>query len=171
MAYSLEKLQKKAIELLEDRGVTLKDIGQIVLELQKKYIPDLSLEECTYHVEKILRKREIIHAVLTGIALDKLAEQKLLPEPLQQIIESDEPLYGIDEILSLSIVNVYGSIGFTNYGYLDKEKFGIIKELNNSHGGKVNTFLDDIVAAIAASAASRIAHNNEDVNDKLEEIK
>jgi len=36
MAYSLEKLQKKAIELLEDRGVTLKDIGQIVLELQKK---------------------------------------------------------------------------------------------------------------------------------------
>ncbi|MED0704373.1 phosphatidylglycerophosphatase A, partial [Aeribacillus composti] len=97
MAYSLEKLQKKAIELLEDRGVTLKDIGQIVLELQKKYIPDLSLEECTYHVEKILRKREIIHAVLTGIALDKLAEQKLLPEPLQQIIESDEPLYGIDE--------------------------------------------------------------------------
>ncbi|MBZ5798248.1 hypothetical protein K8353_50405, partial [Burkholderia contaminans] len=43
---------------------------------------------------------------------------KNLP-PLQDMIEHDEGLYGVDEILAFSIVNVYGSIGFTNYGYVD----------------------------------------------------
>ena len=65
----------------------------------------------------------------------------------------------IDEIIPLSIVNIYGTIGLTNYGYLDKEKVGIIKELDNKEGKRVNTFLDDLVAAIAAAAASRIAHS------------
>ena len=77
--------------------------------------------------------------------------------PLQHIIEDDEGLYGIDEILALSIVNVYGTIGFTNYGYIDKVKPGILKELNSHDGVHVHTFLDDIVGAIAA-AASRLAH-------------
>lgn len=170
MNFPLEKLQQKAIELLEERGVALKDIAEIVLSLQQKYIPGITLEDCLVHVEQVLRKREIIHAVLTGIAIDQLAEKKLLPDPLQQIVETDESLYGIDEILSLSIVNVYGSIGFTNFGYLDKEKFGIIRELNNCKGGKVNTFLDDIVAAIAASAASRIAHQHRDLGDQVENV-
>ena len=43
----------------------------------------------------------------------------------------DEALFGIDEILALSIVNLYGSIGFTNYGYVDKVKPGIIKNLDS----------------------------------------
>lgn len=104
-------------------------------------------------------KRETIHAVLTGIALDEMVERKELPEPLQNIVESDNGLYGIDEIIPLSIVNIYGTIGLTNYGHLDKEKVGIIKELDNKEGKRVNTFLDDLVAAIAAAAASRIAHS------------
>ncbi len=119
----------------------------------------MTLETCVENVEAVLKKREIIHAILTGIALDELAEKKLLPEPLQSIVESDEALYGIDEIIPLSIVNVYGTIGLTNYGYLDKEKIGIIKELDEEKGERVNTFLDDLVAAIAAAAASRIAHS------------
>ncbi|MFW6272649.1 MAG: phosphatidylglycerophosphatase A, partial [bacterium] len=74
------------------------------------------------------------------------------------------PLYGIDEILVLSIVNVYGSIGFTNFGYVDKLKPGIIGTLDEAGkaSNKCNTFLDDIVGAIAAAAASSIAHNFED---------
>ena len=114
-------------------------------------------EECLENVKAVIKKRETIHAILTGIALDELAENKALPEPLQSIIESDEGLYGIDEIVPLSIVNIYGTIGLTNYGYLDKEKVGIIKELDEKSNG-VNTFLDDLIAAIASSAASRIAH-------------
>ena len=71
----------------------------------------------------------------------------------------DEGLYGIDEVLVLSIVNVYGSIGLTNFGYVDKLKPGIIGELNDSKDEHCNTFIDDIVGALAAAAASRIAHS------------
>ena len=157
--YNMDELNEMTIEMLEKRGVKLEDIGKIVLHLQEGFYPDLTLETCLKNVEAVLKKREIIHAILTGIALDELAEKKLLPEPLQSIVESDEGLYGIDEIIPLSIVNVYGTIGLTNYGYLDKEKIGIIKELDESKGKEVNTFLDDLVAAIAAAAASRIAHS------------
>ncbi|NMA84662.1 MAG: phosphatidylglycerophosphatase A, partial [Epulopiscium sp.] len=36
----------------------------------------------------------------------------------------------------------------------------IIKELDEAKGNVVNTFLDDLIAAIAAAAASRIAHSD-----------
>lgn len=160
--YNMDELNKMTIEMLERRGVTVEDIGRLVMDLQKRYYDDLTLETCIENVEAVLRKREIIHAILTGIALDELAEKRLLPEPLQSIVASDEPLYGIDEIIPLSIVNVYGTIGLTNYGYLDKEKIGIIKELDRAKDEEVNTFLDDLVAAIAAAAASRIAHSVRD---------
>ncbi len=157
--YNMEELTSMTVEMLERRGVVLEDIAEIVMFLQKKYYPQLTKEICLENIEAVLKKREIIHAILTGIALDELAEKKLLPEPLQSIVESDEGLYGIDEIIPLSIVNVYGTIGLTNYGFLDKEKIGIIKELDSRKGLECNTFLDDIVAAIAAAAASRIAHS------------
>jgi phosphatidylglycerophosphatase A len=160
--YNMEDLKRITIDNLSRRGVRLEDIAEIVLYLQGDYYPDLNLEICLESIEAILRKREIIHAILTGIALDELAEKKLLPEPLQSIVEIDEGLYGIDEIIPLSIVNVYGTIGLTNYGFLDKEKIGIIKELDSKKGVECNTFLDDIVAAMAAAAASRIAHTKKD---------
>ena len=61
----------------------------------------------------------------------------------------------------LSIVNLYGSIGFTNYGYLGTVKPGIIKKLDSEEGGHCNTFLDDLVGAVAA-AAGKLAHNEPD---------
>lgn len=160
--YNMEELHEMTIAMLERRGVTLEDIGEIVLFLQGKYYPDLTLDICVENIKAVLTKREIIHAVLTGIALDEIAEKKMLPEPLQTIVESDEGLYGIDEIIPLSIVNVYGTIGLTNYGYLDKEKIGIIKKIDGMKGIAVHTFLDDLVAAIAAATASRIAHSRKD---------
>lgn len=120
--YTMNEMVHLTKNMLNERGVTIEDIALIVQKLQEKYHPDLSLAVCVENVEKVLNKREIVHAVLTGIALDQLAEKKLLPEPLQYLVETDEPLYGIDEIIPLSIVNVYGSIGLTNFGYLDKEK-------------------------------------------------
>lgn len=155
----MDVLKTEAIAMLNRRGVELIDIAKIVRDLQKQYYPDLTIEKCLMNIDAVLSKREIIHAIMTGIAIDELTEKKLLPEPLQSIVEADEGLYGIDEILPLSIVNVYGTIGLTNFGYLDKEKIGIIKELDTKKGEAVNTFLDDIVAAIAAAAASRIAHS------------
>lgn len=160
--YNMEEMTEMTIDMLRRRGVELGDIGNLVMELQKKYYPDLTKEICVENVNAVLKKRESIHAILTGIALDEIAEKKGLPEPLQSIVESDAGLFGIDEIIPLSIVNVYGSIGLTNYGYLDKEKIGILKVLDEMKDGHVHTFLDDLVAAIAAAAASRIAHSKVD---------
>ena len=160
--YNMDELKIMTIEMLNGRGVELIDIAELVMILQKQYYEDLTIEVCLENVDAVLNKREIIHAILTGIALDELAEKKLLPEPLQSIVMSDEGLFGIDEIIPLSIVNVYGTIGLTNYGYLDKEKIGIIKELDEKKGEECNTFLDDLVAALAAAAASRIAHSRVD---------
>ena len=145
---------------LEDRGVTLEEIAELTCELQKQYVPDITIDICQYHVERVVMKREVQHAVLTGIELDILAEEGKLTEPLASMLNNDYGLYGIDEILALSIVNVYGSIGFTNFGYVDKLKPGIIGRLDEEGKakGRCNTFLDDIVGAIAAAAASSIAH-------------
>ncbi len=160
--YNMEELTQEAIEMLNRRGVELEDIGELVLFLQKQYYPDLTLEYCVENLKSVLKKREIVHAILTGIALDELADRKQLPEPLQTIVEEDEGLFGIDEIIPLSIVNVYGTIGLTNYGFLDKEKIGIIKKLDEEKDVQCNTFLDDLVAALAAATASRIAHSYTD---------
>ncbi|MEK3882642.1 phosphatidylglycerophosphatase A [Paenibacillus sp. PL2-23] len=161
--YSLnsEKVAAATKEWLVKRGVTNEAIAELVYFLQKDYYPELTPEECIIHVEAVLSKREVQNAVLTGIQLDLLAEEGKLMAPLQDMIKYDEGLYGCDEILALSIVNVYGSIGFTNFGYVDKLKPGILVRLNAKSDKEIHTFLDDIVGAIAASAASRIAHRKQ----------
>ncbi len=110
------------VEWLEKRGVTVDRIADIVHELQVPYNPALSKEACIESVLAVLAKREVQYVLYTGIALDELAEQKLLPDPLQQLMEQDESLYGVDETLALGIVHVYGMIGLTSFGYLDKKK-------------------------------------------------
>lgn len=149
----------RMVEKLKDRGVTVQHIADIVFRLQQKYHPELELEECLASVLHVLEKREVQHALYTGIALDELAEKKALPQPLQSIMERDEPLYGVDEILALSITNVYGTIGLTNFGYLDKVKVGVIGTINDRKD-QIHVFLDDLVAAVAAAAAARIAHEH-----------
>lgn len=155
-----QQLYQQVKQLLQSRGVTTEEIAEITLSLQKDHLPQLTLEDCRIHVEQVLKKREVQNAIFTGIQIDILAEKKQLLSPLQEMVEQDEGLYGIDEILSIAILNVYGSIGLTNYGYLDKMKPGILQQLNNHQNGQVHTFLDDLVGAIAASAAARLAHNN-----------
>lgn len=161
----IDVLEKKARSLLTERGVKLEDIAELVYYLQSSYHDELSMEECRHNVDRVLTKREVQNAVITGIELDILAEKKMLSEPLQETIASDESLYGVDEIIALSIVNVYGSIGLTNYGFIDKQKPGILKRLNDHSTGEVHTFLDDIVGAIAAAASSRLAHSTDGHED------
>ncbi|SOC35130.1 phosphatidylglycerophosphatase A family protein [Ureibacillus acetophenoni] len=159
---------KAAKEALERRGVKIEDIAEIVYLMQKQYNDGLQMEHCINSVTRVLRKREVQHAVLVGVELDELAEKKMLSQPLQQIVETDEGLFGVDETLALGSVLTYGSIALTTYGHLDKEKIGIIKKLDTKVGESVHTFLDDLVASIAASAASRIAHNMRDLEEEGE---
>jgi phosphatidylglycerophosphatase A len=161
MVEKQKRMKEICINLFEQRGVVLSDIVDIVFDLQKKYVPDITKELCLAAVSRVLDKREVQNAILTGVELDMLAEKRLLSEPLQTLVSEDNPLYGIDEILVLSITNVYGSIGLTNFGYVDKVKPGIIGKLDEigKQTDKCHTFMDDIIGAIAAAAASSIAHN------------
>lgn len=157
----MEDYRSKCIELLESRGVTIDDIAECARFLQADYHVDLKKEELLESVMSVLSKREVQHAILTGIELDIAAEKKQMnSKELQAILTRDEGLYGVDEVLAYGICNLYGSIALTNFGFIDKKKYGIIAKLNEDgkDTGVVNTFIDDIVGAIAASAASRFAH-------------
>lgn len=46
-------IAKKA---LEDRGVTIKNIAELVYFLQKGYHPELQLQDCIENVEAVLKK-------------------------------------------------------------------------------------------------------------------
>ncbi|CAH0120027.1 MULTISPECIES: phosphatidylglycerophosphatase A [unclassified Paenibacillus] len=161
-----QEIKDAALAKLAERGVTIRDIAQIVYEMQSPYNEDLQLNECEESVRSVLLKRELLHALLVGIELDVLAEKGLLSEPLQSIVASDESLFGCDETLALGSVLGYGSIGVTTFGYLDKNKIGIIKKLDTKSGKQVHTFLDDLVASIAASASSRLAHHYRDAEER-----
>jgi phosphatidylglycerophosphatase A len=165
-----KEVKTAALQKLEERGVKLEDISQIVHEMQAPYHENLSIDTCLESVKAVLEKREILHALLVGIELDLLAEKKLLSEPLQSLVETDEGLFGCDETLALGSVLGYGSIAVTTFGHLDKHKIGIIKKLDTKHGNGIHTFLDDLVASIAASASSRIAHRQRDKDERNAEL-
>lgn len=162
---SEEMIHQTTLKWLHERGIRLDDIADLVYELQKEFYIDLSLDECRHHVERVLEKREVQNAILTGIQLDLLAEKEQLLAPLQHLIFHDEPLYGIDEILATSILHIYGSIGITNYGHIDRVKPGILARLNNKEDGQIHTFLDDLVGAVAAAAAARLSHSRKRARD------
>lgn len=152
-------LYDRTIDLLSQRGVSIEAIANLVMFLQKDYLTGLTLATCRESVTTVLHKREVQNAVITGIQLDLAAEAHQLIAPLQTIVEEDQGLYGVDETMALSIVNLYGSIGYTNYGYIDRIKPGILGLLNAHEPDHIHTFLDDLVGAVAAAAAARLAHD------------
>lgn len=154
-------MDSHCVALLKERGVTLDDIADCARFLQADYHVNLTSEELMASVKAVLSKREVQNAIMTAVELDKLAEQgKMNDKELEGQLMRDEGLYGVDEVLAYGICNLYGSIALTNFGFIDKKKYGIIDKLNNAgkSSGVCNTFIDDIVGAIAAAAASRFAH-------------
>ncbi|HBF75367.1 MAG TPA: phosphatidylglycerophosphatase A [Lactobacillus sp.] len=147
------------IAYFESKNIKLEDIASITYQMQLQFIPELKEEEAMSAVIDVLHKREVMNNAMVGIALDQLATQKELPEPLQSIVENDAGVFGVDELLAEGgISGIYGKIATTNFGYLDREKHGILKRLDTVQGKGVNTFLDDIIAAIAAAAGAKLAH-------------
>lgn len=152
---------EKALAMLKERHVELEDIVDCVYYLQKPYHVNLQHKDLEESVLRVLDKREVAYALMTAIELDILAEKSLYTnKELEKIVQSDEGLYGMDEVLAYGICNLYGSIALTNFGYIDKTKYGVVGRLNEEgkKPGICHTFLDDMVGAIAAAAASRFAH-------------
>ncbi|PKH11759.1 phosphatidylglycerophosphatase A [Planomicrobium sp. MB-3u-38] len=166
-----DEVTKAAHEALERRGVSIEEIAKIVFEMQEPFNEGLQLSHCIESVESVLLKREIQHALLVGIEMDELAEQRKLSRPLQQIVDSDEGLFGVDEMIGLGAVLTYGSIAVTTFGHLDRNKIGVIRELDTKAGGQVHTFLDDLVSSIAGCASARIAHRQRDLEEKGKDFK
>ncbi|MCM0582010.1 phosphatidylglycerophosphatase A [Weissella diestrammenae] len=161
MLFTERDYYEDIVVLLAAHGVQLADIAVLVQAGQAEFIPDMTDEVALDSVQHVLHKTEVQDAIMTGIALDDLAEAGQIPEPLASRITSDHKTYGIDENMVMAILGVYGTISWTNFGYLDRTKPGIIGKLNDEQhqGGRVNTFIDDLVAAVAAAAEARIAHD------------
>lgn len=158
--YSREEMQKLNIEKLEERGVSVLEIAKIAYNQQLKYNKNIDIQECIISVEKILSLRDTFHLLQLGAEIDRLAEAGLFMGPIQDIIQNDLGVFGVDEIFGLDIARLYGAIGQTNFGDIDVNKPGIVKVLNEAgKPGKpsCHTFLDDIVGAIAAAAATRVS--------------
>lgn len=170
LIYSREEMAKLSVEALESRGVKIDDIAQIAYNQQAKYTKNIQFEVCRESVLKVLSLRDIFHHVLLSVELDKMAEKKMFEGPIQDIIEQDLGLFGVDEVLGLDVARLYGVIGMTNFGDIDVNKPGIVKKLNDDgrKEGIVHTFLDDIVGAIAAAASTRVAQiMNEELAQEL----
>lgn len=158
--YSREEMQRLNIEKLEERGVTVREIAEIAYNQQLKYNKNIDIQECIISVEKILSLRDTFHLLQLGAEIDRLAEAGLFKGPIQDIIQNDLGVFGVDEIFGLDIARLYGAIGQTNFGDIDVNKPGVVKVLNEAgKPGKpsCHTFLDDIVGAIAAAAATRVS--------------
>ncbi|MEN9819773.1 MAG: hypothetical protein RL379_551 [Bacillota bacterium] len=163
MKTKLTSLKAEAIALLQSRGVSLDEIVDCVFFLQQEYHQNLDKKVLMESVLSVLDKREVQFALMTAIELDVLTEKKRFENKnLEAVIARDEGLFGTDEVLAYGICNLYGSIALTNFGFIDKQKYGVVARLNEEgkQGLKCHTFLDDMVGAIAAAAASRFAHSS-----------
>ncbi|BAS27058.1 phosphatidylglycerophosphatase A [Limnochorda pilosa] len=153
---------QQMLDMLGSRGADPEAMARLVHDLQRPYIPDLTLEEARAHLHAVLAKREVQYAVITGVTLDRMAEAGRLDEPLGSIVREDPVLYGVDKGLALSIVNAYGSIGMSNFGFLVHERPAFFSAFRTGPE-RVHTFLDDLMAGLVAAACARIAHRAGDV--------
>lgn len=74
-------MQKLVIRKLEERGVSLEKVAEIVFELQSAYFADLTLEACYDAVLVVLKKREVQYAIITGLAWISLLNKDYCPTP------------------------------------------------------------------------------------------
>ena len=97
---------EKCWNLLNSRGVAQEDMADLVFFLQSKYYENLTREEVNNALDRVMHKREVQNAIITGIALDLGAEKRTLEDPeLTGILRADEGLYGIDEVIGFSLLS------------------------------------------------------------------
>ncbi|MCF6514961.1 phosphatidylglycerophosphatase A [Lactobacillus sp. S2-2] len=149
---------KFVIDRLNEQGIEIEDIAEIAYNTHKKYNAQINKDYIIKLTNDVLHKREVLNSAMVGLELDRLATEKKLNSPLQEIVEHDIGVFGVDETLALGIASIYGTIGYTAYGNIDVNKPGIIGKLDNDKN-HVNTFVDDLVGAVAAAVSAKLAHD------------
>lgn len=155
--YPDTKAYEFVVGRLAARGVDLADLAEIIYRSQREFEPSLTMERVKEYLEDALHKRELLNNAMVMLELDRLVEEGAVEEPLSSIIKNDVGVFGVDETLALQIANIYGTIGTTNFGYFDRVKKGIIAKFDHDQR-HVNTFIDDLLAAIVAAVSGKIAH-------------
>lgn len=143
---------------LHKRGITAYSIGEIAYEMQHEYLPDYEISDFAEQFNEVLKKREVLNLLAFAFELDNLANKGAFSEPIQSIIENDAGFWQIDEILASSLAQLFGMLAITNYGYLDKKKYGIAKALDGANS--ITVFSDDIVSALASAVIGRCGHGS-----------
>jgi len=69
-------------QALTAKGITANEIAKITYNLQIKYVPSLTIEECEAETQEVLHKREILNNAMVALELDRLATAGQLSEPL-----------------------------------------------------------------------------------------
>lgn len=139
---------------LKKRNINSHTVGEAAYQLQHQYLPDLTIADFGYQLNEILKKREVLNALALGFEIDNLATEKKLSEPLQTIIENDLGIFGLDELLAMNISQLYGSLSVSNFGFADKIKVGIAKDLDTDES-HVRTFSDDLFSALVSAVIGR----------------
>lgn len=155
------------LEKLNTRGVTVNSMAQVVYDYMIKYKLDFSIDDCESCILEILNKRETLHKILLGISIDEACENNHMDPYTLSVVNSDDGLFGVDELFGISISDLYGSAGCNLFGYFDKVKPGIINDLDTS-SEQVNTFLDDLVCGICAASCSKLIHSKMNIDDSFE---
>ena len=154
----------------KELGITSQDLVQIAYNKQREFIDNLTFEDVKIALKKVLSKREIQHTLITGISLDVLAENNLLPNPLEKIVKEDRGTYGVDELL-MDSSTLYGTIALTNALGLDTHKSGIIKKIDElgKNSEYTTTFLDDLLCMLVGCTEGYLAHKYEIGHDTSNE--
>lgn len=163
MKYPDKEMFNYVLNYFDELGIDLDEIAKQAVEHQKKYLPNLKVEDGHKRIYAILHKREVLNNLMTAIALDELANKKMLPEPLQSVVNRDAGVYGVDEALAIATSQLFGTISTTNYGSLDVNKSKVAKHLDDlqKSGKKITVFLDDQISALQAAVESSLAHKHE----------
>lgn len=168
--YTREEMLKMNVETLKERTITVEEIAEVAFRQQSKWSKTISMKECIDSVEKILSLRDTFHILQLGAEIDRLTDEGMFKGPIQEILQTDLGMFGIDELFGLELAGLYGTIGKTNFGDIDVNKPLVVDRLNGEgkqDGGMCHTFMDDIVGALAAAASTRVAQ----ITNELEALK
>lgn len=154
------ELKNFIIDKLKAKNISISDIAQVVYSEQKKYNKGLELNLCIESVEHILSKREVLNKIAMCLFIDNFNDNPIdlnvvKSNMLYNAISTENSSFGINKLLGLSISELYGAIGYSNFGYFCETKPGVIGIVNTMSD---NEFLSDILCGIISAASGKIAH-------------